>query len=155
MLSELSAFLVAAKRSTYASASDDASVTPALTGSRQLEYRAGRFLYRDVHFGTTRFAGQETVALDGRVIWSMVYGGGIAPDVTDAAMIAIIQSCLRQALYIVEPARPFRGPRTLGSGALHYSDDSEGDLASFRGTERVTRNGAVVYRLEYCGGLIR
>jgi hypothetical protein len=155
MLSELSRFLVAAKRSTYASAGDDASVAPALTGSKQLEYRAGRFLYRDVHFGMARFAGQENVALDGRVIWSMVYGGGIAPDVTDAAVIAITYNYLRQALYIVEPARPFRGPRTFGSGGLRYSDDSEGDLASFRGTERITRDGALVYRLDYCGGLIR
>jgi hypothetical protein len=70
-------------------------------------------------------------------------------------VIAIIYNCLRQAWYIVEPARPFRGPRNFGSGALRYSDDSEGDLESFRGIERITRDGALVYRLDYCGGLIR
>jgi hypothetical protein len=155
MLSELSKFLVAAKRDTHATAGEDASVAPVLAGSKQLEYRAGRFLYRNVQFGMTRLAGQETVALGDRVIWSMAYGGGIAPEVADDAVIAIIYNYLRQALYIVEPARPFRGPRNFGSGALRYSDDSEGDLESFRGIERITRDGALVYRLDYCGGLIR
>jgi hypothetical protein len=38
---------------------------------------------------------------------------------------------------------------------LRYLDDSEGDLASFRGIERIMRDGTLVYRLDYCGGLIR
>jgi hypothetical protein len=79
MLFELSKFLVAAKRDTHATAGEDASVAPVLAGSKQLEYRAGRFIYRNVQFGMTRLAGQETVALGDRVIWSMAYGGGIAP----------------------------------------------------------------------------
>jgi Domain of unknown function (DUF5680) len=155
MHAELAAFLVAAKRNGHASDSNGAASVSALTGTRQRDYRAGRFAYRDVHFGFARFTGQETVALDDRVIWSMVYCGGIAPDVTDAAVVAIIYSCLRQALYIVEAERPFRGPRSFGTGALRYVDDSEGDIVSFRGTERITRDGALVYRLDYCGGLIR
>ena len=155
MLSELPAFLVAAKRTAHAAQSDGATVAPALAGSRQFEYRAERLVYRDIRFGMARFAGQETVTIDDRAIWSMVYCGGIAPSVTDDAMIAIIHSCLRQALYIVEPERPFRGPRAFGRGAFRYADDSEGDIASFRGTERITRDSALVYRLEYCGGLIR
>ena len=57
----------------------------ALTGARQRDYRAGRFAYRDVHFGLARFSGQETVALDDRVIWSLVYCGGVAPGVIDIA----------------------------------------------------------------------
>ena len=155
MRSDLAAFLVAAKRSTHASDGNGSAVATAPTGARQREYRAGHFAYRDVHFGLARFTGQETVALDDRVIWSMVYCGGVAPDVTDEAAIALIHSCLRQALYIVEADRPFRGPRAFGRDGLRYLDDNEGDIASFRGTERITRDGVLVYRLEYCGGLIR
>jgi hypothetical protein len=153
--SELPAFLAAAKRNTHAAQGDSAALRPALAASRQLEYRSGRFAYRDIRFGMARFAGQETVALDDRVIWSMAYCGGIAPEVADEAAIAVVYDFLRQALYIVEPGRPFRGPRAFGSGALRYADDSEGDLASFRGIERITRAGAPVYRLDYCGGLVR
>ncbi|WP_158077285.1 hypothetical protein [Caenibacillus caldisaponilyticus] len=43
-------FLIEAKRRTYASQGDDASVLPLLTGSRQLEYRNGSFFYGQVHF---------------------------------------------------------------------------------------------------------
>jgi hypothetical protein len=155
MHDELAAFLVAAKRDAHAADGSGAASASALTGARQRDYRAGRFAYRDVHFGLARFTGQETVALDDRVIWAMVYCGGVAPAVTDEAAVAVIHSCLRQALYIVEADRPFRGPRAFGRDGLRYLDDSEGDLASFRGIERITRDGTLVYRLEYCGGLVR
>jgi uncharacterized protein DUF5680 len=151
----LADFLVAAKRDTHAADGNGAASASALSGAKQRDYRAGRFAFRDIHFGMARFTGQETVALDDRVIWSMVYCGGVAPAVTDEAAIALIHSCLRQALYIVEPGRPFRGPRAFGRGDLRYLDDSEGDLATFRGTERIMRDGTLVYRLKYCGGLVR
>jgi hypothetical protein len=95
MHAELAAFLVAAKRDTHASDGNGAASASALTGARQRDYRTGRLAYRDVHFGLARFTGQETVALDDRVIWSMVYYGGVAPTVTDEAAIALIHSCLR------------------------------------------------------------
>ena len=155
MFPDLAAFLVAAKRSTHAADGIGSASASVPTGARRRDYRAGRFAYRDVHFGLARFTGQETVALDDRVVWSMVYCGGVAPVVTDEAAIALIHSCLCQALYIVEADRPFRGPRAFGRDGLRYLDDSEGDLASFRGTERITRDGTLVYRLEYSGGLVR
>ena len=151
----LADFLVAAKRDTHAADGNGAASASALSGAKQRDYRAGRFAFRDIHFGMARFTGQETVALDDRVIWSMVYCGGVAPSVTDEAAVALIHSCLRQALYIVAPDRPFRGPRAFGRDGLRYLDDSEGDLATFRGTERIMRDGTLVYRLEYCGGLVR
>lgn len=155
MRSDLAAFLVAAKRSTHASESPALAAATAPTGAKRRDYRAGRFAYRDAHFGLARFSGQETVALDERVIWSMVYCGGVMPDVSDEAAIALIHNCLRQALYIVEAEQPFRGPRAFGRDSLRYLNDSEGDLAAFRGVERIMRDGALVYRLDYCGGLVR
>lgn len=43
-------FLIRAKKETYASQGDDAAVFPILEGSRQLEYREGEYLYRDIYF---------------------------------------------------------------------------------------------------------
>jgi len=154
MLSRLASFLASAKRNGYAARADRAA-SPAPAGSRQLEYRAGRFAYHDIHFGLARLAGQETVTFDERVIWSMVYAGGMLPGVADEAEIAVTYDCLRQALRMVEIERPFRGPHALGVGAFHYVDESTGDVASFYGTERILRDGATVYRLDYNGGLIR
>ena len=49
---DLAAFLVEAKRRTYAGLDDDATVAaPLLAGSKQLEHRAPPFAYRDIYFG--------------------------------------------------------------------------------------------------------
>ena len=80
----LAAFLVAAKRRTYAGLDDDATVaSPVFRGSKQLEYRESDLHYRDIYFGMSFFVGQETVMANDRVIWSMSYSGGVSPDITD------------------------------------------------------------------------
>lgn len=48
-------FLVQAKKSTYASQGDDASVQPLLNGSKQLEYCSGNYFYRVIYFGSAFF----------------------------------------------------------------------------------------------------
>jgi hypothetical protein len=58
-------FLIKAKKATYASQGDNASVTPLLEGSRQLEFQEGHFLYRDIYFGMSYFACQEIVYYQG------------------------------------------------------------------------------------------
>ena len=92
-------FLVEAKQQTYASQGDDASITPPqLAGSRQLEYRRGSFLYRDIYFGVSYFVGQEIVYKDNRPYWSMSYAGGVEPAITNALEIRPIYAFLREAL---------------------------------------------------------
>jgi hypothetical protein len=54
-------FLIRAKRRTYAGQGDDATVAALLPGAKQLEWREGQLLYRDVYFGMQRFVGQEVV----------------------------------------------------------------------------------------------
>jgi hypothetical protein len=151
----LGTFLVDAKRRTYAAQGDDASMVPQLAGSKQLEYGAGPFHYRDVYFGLTSFAGLETVSRDGAAIWAMSYAGGIDPGVTERQEVLAIYALLRKALAQVSEDRPFRGPSRYEGGGLEYLDNSEGELASFRGRERIVRGANQIYRLDYAGGLIR
>jgi hypothetical protein len=73
-------FLVNAKRQTYAAQGDDATVTPLVPGSRQLEYQEGALLYRDIYFGGAYFVGQETVYEGPTPVWAMGYGGGVIPS---------------------------------------------------------------------------
>lgn len=61
-------FLLDAKRATYAAQGDEATVAPLLPGSKQLEYRAGDYVYRDVYFGVAYSVGQEVVADRERVV---------------------------------------------------------------------------------------
>jgi hypothetical protein len=55
---DLALFLRSAKAATYAAQGDDASVPPVLQDTKQLEFRAGEFLYRDIYAGVFRIAGQ-------------------------------------------------------------------------------------------------
>ena len=152
----LSAFLVDAKRRTYAGLDDDATVSaPAFPGSKQLEYRDDGLSYRDIYFGMTYFVGQEVVCSDERAIWSMSYSGGLASGLADRAEVAAIYAFLRQSLLRIRVDAPFRGPPSFEEGDFRYVNTPEGDLSGFSGVEQVTRSGAKVYSLRYGGGMIR
>jgi len=95
---ELIAFLIAAKRRTYAAGGggSEAVVTPLLPGSHQLEYREGSLLYRDIYFGEAYFVGQETVYAGSSPLWAMCYAGGFTTSVsnqTEANEMSLAKNC--------------------------------------------------------------
>ncbi|NMM99954.1 hypothetical protein G1C96_0532 [Bifidobacterium sp. DSM 109958] len=161
-------FLVAAKRATYGAedAGAAAEAVPALDGSRQLEYREGPWLYRDVYFGSRRFAGQETVLFEGAPVWSMVYAGGMADPgkepgkgIDDSRRV---YAFLRRALRLCDASHPFRGPARYEADGLVYVNDQSGFPGpwcpeSFHGRERILTadedgaHGRCVYTLDYAG----
>jgi hypothetical protein len=153
----LPAFLVEAKRRTYAGLDDDATVaTPLLAGSKQLEHRAPPYAYRDIYFGMGFFAGQETVSRDDRVIWSMSYSGGARAEIADRHTFLAIYKFLRRALLGVSVEEPFRGPRLFEQADMIYRNEAEGGLYRFHGIETIARHdGATLYELRYSGGLLR
>ena len=148
-------FLLEAKRQTYASQGDDASVTPLLPGSRQLEYRDGSLFYRDIYFGVSYFVGQETVYQDEQPIWSMSYAGGVDQSILAPNDIRSIYTFLRAALRQVSSDSPFRGPDDYRDGIYAYGNAHKGKFDAFWGYERISRDNAIVYRLQYSGGLLR
>lgn len=154
---DLAAFLVEAKRRTYAGLDDDATVaTPLLAGSKQLEHRAAPYAYRDIYFGMGFFVGQETVSRADRVIWSMSYSGGARADITDRETFLAIYKFLRQALLGVGEEEPYRGPRLFEQAGMVYRNEVEGALDRFHGIERISRHdGTPLYELRYNGGLLR
>nr|WP_283163371.1 DUF5680 domain-containing protein [Sporolactobacillus mangiferae] len=147
-------FLVEAKKKSYASQGDDASVEPKLEGSQQLEFQNGDFFYRDIYFGMSYFIGQETVYYQEKPIWSMVYSGGVnsKQDIKDARTI---YSFLRKAMREVNLDTPFRGPKQFTEGNFIYSDSHEGSIELFKGIENISFRDEKVYRLSYSGGSIR
>ena len=149
------AFLLAAKRATYAGRGDEDTVPPLLPGSLQLEHRDGDYLYRDVYFGMTCFAGQEVVSYRARPVWSMTYAGGVTPPERDIADTRAIYAFLRLALRQGTEAAPYRGPAAFSQGAMSYTNASSGDLEAFWGVEEIARGGQKVYDLRYAGGLLR
>jgi hypothetical protein len=155
-IARLAAFLVDAKRRTYAGLDDDATVaTPIVPGSKQLEYSDGELSYRDIYFGMAFFVGQEVVAANQRAVWSMSYAGGVSPDITDRDKFLAVYAFLRKALLRIGEDRPFRGPSHFEQGSYRYVDASEGGLSEFHGTERIYLDGMPIYVLRYSGGIIR
>jgi hypothetical protein len=147
-------FLLAAKRHTYAGQDDDSTVSPLLAGSRQLEYRAEPFFYRDIYFGLSYFVGQETVYYAERPVWSMSYAGGTAPDITSWPEVKSIYAFLRAAMKLVSAERPFRGPQLYAGDDYRYRDDSQGDIERFWGEEQIMHGSTKVYELRYMGGML-
>jgi hypothetical protein len=145
-------FLLEAKRATYAAQGDEATVAPLLPGSKQLEYRAGDYVYRDIYFGMAYFVGQEVVAYRDRTLWSMSYAGGViatAPATTDARAL---YDFLRRALREGSAREPYRGPARFVDDRFVYTNAATGELGSFWGLEQITWSGEVAYELRYAGG---
>ncbi|MCP3388747.1 DUF5680 domain-containing protein [Bradyrhizobium sp. CCGB12] len=157
VLHDLAAFLVEAKRRTYAGLDDDASVaTPLLAGSKQLEHHAAPYTYRDIYFGMGFFVGQETISRDDRAIWSMSYSGGARAEITDRDTFLEIYKFLREALLGVSVDEPYRGPRLFEQAGMIYRNEVEGALDRFHGIEMIARHdGTPLYELRYSGGLLR
>ncbi|EZP76984.1 hypothetical protein H839_10318 [Parageobacillus genomosp. 1] len=147
-------FLVEAKKRTYASETNNASVRPLWNGAKQLEYQKGDYLYRDIYFGSVFFAGQEVVEEKERPVWSMVYSGGIVIPSLPREQVASVYAFLRKALRLVDMQAPYRGPRQWQDGPYTYQNDYEGTWERFYGEERILIAGEKVYKLRYSGGMI-
>ena len=154
--SRLAAFLVEAKRRTYAGLDDDATVsTPIIPGSKQLEYGDRDLNYRDIYFGMAYFVGQEVVTAKRQAIWSMSYAGGTLPEITDRDRFLAIYAFLRKALLRISEELPFRGPSQFDEGDYRYVNTSDGKIAEFHGAEQIFLQGTRVYALRYGGGMVR
>ena len=153
-------FLITAKRHTYAAQGGaDAAVTALLPGSRQLEYREGRLLYRDIYFGNDYFAGQETVYYDASPVWSMVYAGGglqnVPRSIRSTVKMPQVYAFLQAALLHAPAEHPYRGPALWEQDDLVYSNEIHGDLERFWGMEAIGYQDVAVYQLHYSGGVLR
>ncbi len=147
----MEASLRQAKLATYAAQGDDASVAPLRGGSKQLEYRDGDWLDRDIYFGTIRFVGQEVVYHADKSIWSMAYSGGVVQGLVTSEVRALY-AFLRSALLQAPADMPLRGPPTLVDGAHTYNCSVRGTLTNFTGHESITAGGREVYALQLSGG---
>jgi hypothetical protein len=72
---ELKKFLVEAKMGTYASGGGE--VSPQRSGFKELEYRKGRWYYRDSYSGYFQAPGMEVVYFKDEPVWTMAYGGKV------------------------------------------------------------------------------
>lgn len=144
---ELSSFLVAAKRATYAS-TGEAEERTLPDGAKELVYKAGLFRYRDRYFGFDPFLGQEIVFYDSKPVWGMNYCGRILSGRVDPEEV---YKFLRVCLQEVKVSKPYRGPRSLTSDNWRYECSVEGNVEGFFGHEAILHKNRKVYELFFHG----
>ncbi len=147
---QLKEFLVEAKNNTYASESPVVFSEPYLESSKQFQYSSGRYLYRDIFFGSDKFSGIEVVYEDKIPIWTMVYSGGLDYPIDSREVYCFLKKALRN----ISNEFPARGPRIFREGHLTYENNYEGSIERFHGEEYILFNNSEVYRLSYYGGIV-
>ena len=149
----LAKFLVKAKINTYAS--NGSEITPQRPGFNELEFIERDLEYRDSYCGFFSAPGQEIVRYKGKPVWNMAYNGGMSKEyISNIEFSGKVYKFLKEALKKVEESKPFRGPNNLKQGNFEYINVSSGNIASFKGTEKIFYQGKEVFRQDYIGGLI-
>jgi Domain of unknown function (DUF5680) len=154
MHDHLRSFLRTAKRATYAAQGDEATVVALLGDSKQLEFREGAYLYRDIYVGMFRFVGQEIVYESSKAVWSMSYAGGLVSSAS-AETAKSVYAVLRAALLKCPDDLPLRGPTVLDQGGLSYLCEVNGSLEQFHGVETIRQGDEAWYALRFSGGVVR
>jgi len=150
-LEELAAFLIKAKRATYAG--DGREVKPQRPGFKELEFSEGDFNYRDSYTGFYAAPGQEIVRFKGVPVWSMAYDGEIGKQFRNAIAFKVY-AFLKKALMQVEETKPFRGPEYFEEGNFVYINEVVGDITRFTGREKILLSNIEAFKQNYFGGLI-
>ncbi len=138
-------FLIRAKQATYAGKGSE--TTASRTNSHDLIYQDGDLTYYDTYLGSDRFMGEEALWIKDKSYWGMNYAGRALSE-------EFTTDFLREALRIIPPESPFRGPARYSKGDHVYTCSVEGTFDWFRGKETVSFKGKEVYECYFHGGLI-
>ena len=143
-------FLLQAKRLGYAGDEDNKREYD--DGSRGFEVSQDGYRYLDRYYGFNPFAGCEKIyASGGPLCWIMNYYGEMLCSEADPSEI---YSFLKEAMRLISPAFPFRGPAVLEKGSFKYENAQQGSINRFHGIESIYRRDEKVYVLYYHGGMI-
>lgn len=149
-LHELERFLLAARERTCLGQGH--RLPPERPGAVEVVYREGGLVYRDSYFGQSRLVGQELVRRAGVVVWGMSYLIAIEASLPAGDELAPFLQRAQLARY---HERRLLGPYVVEEHSLRYEDRSEGGLDLFQGETVVRYNGTPIFRMPYCGGLVR
>lgn len=142
----LAAFLLRAKRSTYAAKGKE--VRPSRPASHDFDYREGSWRYIDTYLGGERFAGEEAAWLDDAPVWSMNYAGRVLDGEFSG-------NFLKEALMHGTMDMPYRGPALYAKGAYTYHCRVDGDMDWFVGQEEILLGGRRIYECRFHGGKVK
>ena len=164
-LDNLAAFLVRAKKDTYANG-DQAKKIIEPDGSTSLVYEEINWKYHDNYFGGEPFGGREVVFFKDKAVFFMNYFGKVFDHVSD---FKPVYEFLQKALSQVSEKSPFRGPSFFVNSKVIdikqkeissiddnfvYFNSLDGNIENFCGNELIVCRNIKVFEARYCGGLI-
>ena len=142
-------FIIKAKLTGYASGGEGQEIEFD-DGSKGFELSSDDYQYVDRYHGFNPFAGCEHIYKpDNTLVWIMNYYGEVFPNCSDPKSI---YSFLKEAMLLINPEFPFRGPARLEKHNLSYVNHQHGTIESFHGIESIYNNEEHVYVLYYHGG---
>lgn len=119
-------------------------------GSTTIPFEKGKWKSHDNFFGGEPYGGRVIVVYEEKPVWIMVYYGWVA----ESAETNPIYGVLRNALMRMPEEYPFRGPKEYTDGEFSYTNSWTGELERYSGEERITKNGKLIYKANYMGGLV-
>lgn len=143
---QLAAFLLLAKRNTYAGKGKEEAESCRLE-SHDYCFRKAPFVYHDSFFGTNIFTGQELVYENNIPVWSMNYLGRVVEKGFSADF-------LKEALFVGDEKNPYRGPLLYSNGEYTYHNLVKGTFEWYEGFEEIFYGGNKVYECRYHGGML-
>jgi hypothetical protein len=149
-LDQLERFLLAARERT--SLGKGHRMPPERPGAVEIVFREGGLTYRDSYFGQGQLIGQEVVRRAGLVVWAMNYVIVLSPA---AIVEGELASFLQRAQLSHYRSRRLLGPYHFEERDLRYEDHTEGGLDLFQGETVVIQREQPLFRMSYCGGLVR
>lgn len=155
LLKELNRFLGKATLATYAGGGPE--VDPEESGFKELEYKEGKWAYKDSYTGFFQSWGREIVWYEGKPFWIQLYGGGMTEKFqTDASFAHKTFDFLKKALSTGEKQEEFqpRGPKKFTNGEWDYVCEWESNISNFKGSEKILFKGEIVFIHDFFGGLI-
>ena len=140
------------KISTYAS-TEEGREKKFDDGSVGFEIISNGYRYIDRFNGFNPFTGSEKIFGEGNeLLWVFNYFGEILPNGTDPKKI---YSFLREAMRLITPEYPFRGPEFYENQNYRYENKQDGSLDHFHGIEKIFEKNKEVYVLYYHGGILK
>ncbi len=143
-------FLLKANRAGYAN--DAPQITKFADGAREIIYEEGQYRSNDYWWGGNPFAGQESIAFGGKVLWAMQYRGWM--EAGFESMSSETFTFLRHALKECSDEAPLRGPKEFREDSWLYANSWGANLDNFHGEEKIWKGEQHVYTCKFLGGVV-
>lgn len=147
---ELRRFLVAAKKSTYASW-NSANKIKEDNKSTTLIFEKWDWKYHDNYFWWEPYGGREVVFFKGSPVYIMVYYGWVEKTVNN---IWDVYKTLQWALLLIPENNPYRWPEEYKTWDYLYSNKFVWDVSNFSWDEKITLKWKEIYKAKYIWWLV-